>query len=262
MLLEKPFSLAHARSMTGGTDPVKLALLLPAMFWDYGFRSSEFTSALSATDWTTAETAGGTTTAFAYNAQRGGTIQGATGTTDNDVTAIHCAETFLDPDDNPFMLIRWMTTAVTDFSFEIGLSDPKGDEALPGCTTIDAPTVANSATDLLALHMDTDAILKTVALVGDGTTPAAAKTNIMTVPGGSTGYTPTPSAWQTFVIGVRDNRGYCSIWDGAGFVGRYSVASGPDGGVLVRPYALFRTRTTTTRTITISKIVYGWEENG
>lgn len=263
MYLEDPLGLAHARRMTGGTDRVKLALLIPAMPKDYGYMSDEFTGALSASKWTTDVTVGAGPTAFAYAAVRGGVIQGATGATDNDATAVHGTQTFMDPDDNPFMFIQWRSNIVTGFSFEVGLSEAKTDEALPGCTTVDVPTVANGASDLLAVHMDTDATLTTAALVGDGTTPAAAKQNLYRGgPGGSTGYTPTAAAWQTFLIGVRDNLGYCSIWDGDAFVGRFSVATGPDGGVLVRPYALFRTRNTTTKTIDIRKIVCGWEQNG
>lgn len=263
MFLEKPYSLSHARSMTGGTDPVKLSLLLPALFWDYTFESDEFTSALSANSWTTAVSGGGGPTAFAYSAARSGQLQGATGATDNDVTAIHRTETFLDPDDNPFFFIQWKANAVTGFSFEIGFSDPKTSEALPGVTDVDTPATGNGVTDIACVHMDTDQTLTTAALVGDGTTPAATKQNLyLGGPGGSTGYTPTAATWQTYLIGIRDNLTYVSIWDGDGFVGRFDVASGPDGGVLVRPYALFRTRNTTTKTIDIRKVAFGCENNG
>ena len=256
------FSLQHARSVFGGTDPLKLSLLVPILKASYGWFPDEFIQALDTTRWTTAVTAGGGPTPFAYAAVRGGVIQGATGTTDNDATAIHLAQTFLDPDDNPFMLIQWRANAVTGFSFEIGFSDPKTDEALPGVTDVDTPTVANGATDLLAVHMDTDQTLTTAALVGDGTTGAATSQALyLGGPGGSTGYTPTAAAWQTYIIGVRDNLGYVAIFDGAGFVGHFSVGNGPDGGVLVRPYALFRTRNTVTKTIDIRKICVGWEQN-
>mgnify|MGYP001558685175 CR=1 FL=1 len=259
----RPFSLQHARALPGGTSPLAISMLVPLLKSSYGWFDDEFIQGLDTTRWTTAVTAGGGPTPFAYNAIRGGVIQGATGTTDNDATAISLAQTFLDPDDNPFMLIQWRANAVTGFSFEIGFSDPKTDEALPGVTDVDTPTVGNGVTDMLAVHMDTDQTLTAAALVGDGTTGAAVKQDLyLGGPGGSTRYTPTAAAWQTYLIGVRDNLGYVSIWDGDGFVGHFSASNGPDGGVLVRPYALFRTRNTVTKTIDIRKICVGWEQNG
>ncbi|KKL58481.1 hypothetical protein LCGC14_2224910, partial [marine sediment metagenome] len=74
-------------------------------------------------------------------------------------------------------------------------------------------------------------------------------------------YTPSAGTFQTFLIGVRDNLGYCSIWNGDAFVGRFSVSNGPDGGVLVRPYALFRTRNTTNKIVNIRKAFWGCENN-
>ena len=262
MFLEKPFSLAHARRMFAGSDPVKLALLAPLLIHDYSFNGDEFQQALDTGLWTTAVSAGGGPTAFAYNAARTGRLEGATGTTDDDVTAIHLAETFLDPDDNPFFLIQWQVTAVTGFSFEIGLSDPKTSENLPGITDVDDPTIGNGVTDILAVHMDTDQTRTAASLVGDGTTGSAVATDLtLGGPGGSTDYTPTTSTWQTFVFGVRDNLGYVAIWDGDSFVGRFSTSNGPDGGVLVRPYALFRTRNTTNKIVNIRKAFWGCENN-
>ena len=258
MLLDgvMPFSRRHARAMFGGTDPKKIALLLPLLIGDYGWIPSEFGGALVAADWSTAVSAGGGPTAFAYSAVRGGTMQGLTGTTDNDVTALYRTQTFLDPADNPFLLIRWKANAVTGFSFEVGFSDPKADEALPGVTDVDTPTVGNGVTDILCVHMDTDQTLTTAALVGDGTTGSVAKTDTAT-------YTPTAGTYQTMLIGVRANQGFCHIWDGVAKVGniRYAVTNGPDSGVLVRPYAIFRTRNTTSKTVDIDYFGFGWERN-
>lgn len=256
-LEQRAFSRAHARSMFGVSDPKKLALLIPNLIGDYGWLSTEFGGALVAADWATAVSAGGGPTAFAYAAVRGGTAQGATGTTDNDATAIYRTQTFLDPADNPFLIVRWKSNVVTGFSFEVGFSDPKADEALPGVTDVDTPTVGNGVTDILCVHMDTDQTLTTAALVGDGTTGAATKTDIET-------YTPTAGTYQTLIIGLRPNFGFVACWDGEALIGnrRYSVSNGPDSGVLVRPYALFRTRNTTTKLIDIDSIAFGWERNG
>lgn len=259
MFVPKAFSLAHARATFAGTDPKRLALLIKNMPFDYGYFETHFTGALVTADWTTAVTAGGGPTAFAFSGVRGGVLQGNPGATDNDATAIHRAQTFLDPADMPFFMIRWNIATVTGLQVEIGISDPKTDEALPGCTSIDTPTIGNGTTDIVALHMDTDATLTTTELVGDGTTGAAA---VSTGPSLATAaYTPTGGAWQTWLIGVRPNLGYAHIWDGDKFIGSFSVANGPDSGVLVRPYALFRTRNTTTKQVQISYMGCFWEHN-
>ena len=260
MFLAKPFSRAHAASLFGGSDPRKMALLLSLLRFDYGFFEDEFTQALDTNRWTTAVTAGGAPTAFAFGAVRGGVIEGATGTTDDGVTAISHAQTFLNSADNPFMVIQWNANVVTGFSFEVGLSDPKTSEALPGVTDVDTPTVANGVTDIACVHMDTDQTLTTAELVGDGTTGAAALSSGPTLT--SAAYTPTAAAWQTFIIGIRANQGFAKIWNGDAWVGEFSVANGPDSDVLVRPYALFRTRNTTSKTIQIRYIGVGWERNG
>ena len=262
MLLEQmAFSREHARSMFTGTDPKKIAMYIPILKSDYGWIESEFDKTIQSAEWTTAVTSGGGPTAFAYAAVRGGVARGATGTTDNDTTAIYRTQTFLDPADFPFMLIRWKSSAFTGFSFEIGFSDPKTDEALPGVTDVDTPAVGNGVTDIACLHMDTDQTLTTVALVGDGTTGSAAKTDITTTPTGSTGFTPTASTYQTYLVGVRPNEAHATLWDGDAKIAniRWHVSNGPDSGVLVRPYAIFRTRNTTSKTIDVDYIAFGWE---
>jgi len=256
MFLTKPFSLAHARSMFGGTDPKKIVALIRNLCWDYYTYLDDFDIVLDTNRWLASATGGATAiTAFALNVQRCGALRGDTGTDDNAAISLAGVNEVFDAADNPFMVIRWKApAAVTDFSFEIGFSDPKTDEALPGITDVDTPASGNGVTDIICVHMDTDQTLKTAALVADGTTGAAAKTNIGT-------YTPTVSAWQTFVIGFRANIGFCHIWDGDGYVGSYDVAQGPDTAILVEPYALFRTRSTVQKDIDIDYILVGCERN-
>lgn len=256
----RPFSLRHMRSVLGGSDPAKIAMFVEALIGDYGTVREECCFALDSAKWTTVGTAGGGPTLFAYSAVRGGTFQGATGTTDNGAVAIHAAQTFLDPADNPFFICRFKADAVTGFSFEIGMSDPKTDEALPGVTDVDTPTVANGATDLIAVHMDTDQTLTTAELVGDGTTGAAVLSSGPTLT--SKAYTPTAGTYQTIVVGARPNLGYALIFNGEGLIGSFATANGPDSGMLIRPYALFRTRDTVSKTIDIDSMFYGWERNG
>lgn len=258
---QKPFSLAHLRRVFAMSDPVKLAAMVPLMPWDYYYKVHEFDAALDTAYWTTAVTGGGAPTAFAFNAQRNAALRGATGATDDGVTAITYANTFFDSADNPFFWLRWVApAAVTGFSFEIGFSDPKSDEALPGCTDIDTPATGNGVTDMGAIHMDTDQTLTTAALVADGTTGAALATTLVNRAG--TAWTPTASGIIDTIVGVRANLTYCWIWDSLAPMGiMQTVAQGPDTGVLIRPYMLFRTRNTTSKTIDLLKCVIVAEEN-
>lgn len=259
--IQKPFSLAHMRSVFANSDPAKLAAMVALMPWDYYHHISEFDRALDTAFWTTAVTAGGGPTAFAVNNQRNGAVQGATGTTDNDATAIHFARVIFDPADKPMFWLRWIApAAVTGFSFEIGFSDAKTDEALPGITDVDTPASGNGVTDIGCVHMDTDQTLQTAALVADGTTGAAAKTDLSNRAG--TAWTPTASGIIDVIVGVEANLTRCWIWDSLAPMGiMQAVAQGPDSGTLVRPYALFRTRNTTSKTITLLKAVIVAEEN-
>lgn len=261
IFIQKPFSLSHLRSVFAMSDPAKLAALTPLMPWDYLDLRYDFHEATLTADWTTDVTAGGAPTAFAYNAQRNAALRGATGTTDDGVTALKYHSAVFNSADNPMFWLRWVApAAVTGFSFEIGFSDPKTDEALPGCTDIDTPATGNGVTDMGAVHMDTDQTLTTAALVADGTTGAAAKTNLVDRAG--TAWTPTASGIIDVIVGIRANLTYCWIWDSLAPMGiMQSVAQGPDTGILVRPYALFRTRNTTSKQIDLLKAVIVAEEN-
>lgn len=260
---DKPFSRAHFRRVFGVSDPVKIAAMCSLMPWDYFYRAYDFHEPTLHTDWTTDVTAGGAPTAFAYNAQRNAALRGATGATDDGVTSLKFASVIFDAADSPFFWLRWVApAAVTGFSFEIGFSDPKTDEALPGITDVDAapPTVGNGVTDIAAVHMDTDQAVGTARLVGDGTTGASLGLTITNDAG--TAWTPTASGIIDTIIGIRANLSFCWIWDSLARVGvMRSVANGPDSGVLVRPYALFRTRNVTSKTIDLLKAVVCSEEN-
>ena len=255
--IPKPFSLVHSRSAFSGSDPRKLAAMTALMPWDYFHRTYEFEEPTMVPQWVSNVTAGGAPTAFAYNAQRNSGLQGATGTTDDGVVELVYHAALFDPSDNPMVWFRFIApAAVSGFSFEIGLSDPRT-AALPGVTDVDTPATGNAVTDMAAVHMDTDQTLTTAALVADGTTGAALKTDISPV------WTPTVNGIIDVIVGVRPNLANCWIWDQGALVGNraHAVAQGPDAGVLVMPYALFRTRNTTTKTISILKAVIVAEEN-
>jgi len=192
IFIQKPFSLAHMRSVFAKSDPKGLAAMTALMPWDYFHRTYDFNEPTLHTDWTAVRDSGNTATNFAYNAQRNGALRGATGTTDDGSFALHYHGAIFNPSDNPYVWFRWVApAAVTGFSFEIGFSDPKTDEALPGVTDVDGPTTGNGVTDIGCVHMDTDQDLTTAAIVADGTTGAAASASLVNRAG--TAWTPTAS---------------------------------------------------------------------
>ncbi len=250
------------RSAFARSDPKGLAAMVSLMPWDYFYDSDEFIGTLVAARWTAPTQGAGGPTAFAFNAQRNGGLQGATSTTTGSSIALHYANIIFDPADKPFFWLRWVApAAVTGLSFEIGFSDSKTDEALPGVTDVDnPPTVANGVTDMGCVHMDTDQTLQTAALVADGTTGAASAVTLVNRAG--TAWTPTASGIIDVIVGVEANLTRCWIWDSLAPMGiMQAVSQGPDSGVLVRPYAIFRTRNTTAKTVNLLKAVICSEEN-
>ena len=257
----KPGSLAHLRSVFAGTDPRKLAAFCRNMPWDYFVKDYDFQEATINGDWSTDVTAGGAPTAFAYNKQRNGAIRGATGTSDNGVTALYYHAELFNAADNPLMIARLkMPAAVTAFVMEIGFTDPKTDEKLVSVSDVDTPAVGNGITDGVIFNYD-DEQTADAGLVGVGTSTAVAATPVYSV--GTTIWTPTASKWVDITIGCRAGIGYLSLWQaGAPASNRqFSVASGPDVDVLMRPSLLFKTTDTTTKTIDIDYITLIAERN-
>lgn len=260
---QKPFSLAHFRSVFANSDPKKLAAMAALMPWDYFYRAYDFHEPVLNTDWVSLAPSG---TPFAYNASAGrnGGIVGATGAVDNAVLDLswhtYAGTDMFDSADKPFLWMRWIAPAVvTGFSFEIGFSDVRT-ASLPAVVDGDGWTIGNAATDAGCVHMDTDKTIATSRLVGDGTTGAAVATTLTNRAG--TAWTPTASGIIDVIVGVQANLTYCWIWDSQGPVGVMTgVANGPDSGVAIHPYALFRSRDAATKSITILKAVVCAEEN-
>lgn len=256
MRVRSPLSLAHIRQLfpSGGND--KVASFIPIMPMDYYYRRHDFDTAIQTAHWSVDNT-GTSPTDFAFNAQRGGALRGATGTTTNNLIAVyHAVAPTFDAADKPWMIVRYKApAAVTSFVYEIGFTDAKTDESLVSVTDIDTPTfTANGVTDGIVVAMDTAQTLTTSALVAAGSTGADAKTDIGT-------YTPTASKWQEILVGFEANRGFCQIIDDGVFVGEFTVAQGPDAAVLVRPSLIFKTLNSTSKVIDIDLIVLGSERN-
>ncbi len=255
---QKPLSLLH-HAQVHNLDPRWVLLNAPNLLSSFYYRKHEFSGTLLAADWSTAVTAGGAPTAFAYNAQRNGALRGATGITDNGITAIHQANVAMDSADNPAVFIRFRNPDTpSGFAFEIGWSDAKTDEKLVSVSALSAaavPTITNGITDFGLVVFNTDLTLQTVALIGDGTTGTVVGTKV-----GPT-WTPTASKIVDMIIGVSPNLTTCQIWEDNTYIGQYSLTNGPDSGTLVRFSALFKTLDTTTDVVDILKIVILAEEN-
>ena len=255
--VQKPFSLLHYAKVNN-LDPRRVLLMAPTLFSNFYFRLHEFDGTLVAADWSTDVTGGGAPTAFAYNAQRNGALRGATGTSDNGVTAIYQPNVAMDPADNPSIFFRWRAPAdVAGFGFEIGWSDAKTDEKLVCVSALSAaaaPTITNGITDFGLLVMNTDLTLTTTAIIGDGTTGAVNGALVGT-------WTPTASGIIDMIIGVTPNGTRAQIWDSGAFVGNFSASNGPDSATLVRFSAMFKTLDTTSKTIDILKVAILAEEN-
>ena len=255
--VQRPFSLQHYAKLHN-LDPRWVLLNAPNLFSSFYYHRDEFDGTLDAVYWSTDVTAGGAPTAFAYNAQRNGGARGATGATDNGVTAIYAPNVQWDPADNPTWFLRWRAPAAVDgFAFEILWSDAKTDEKLVCFSATSAagvPTVTNGITDFGGLSMNTDHTLTTTAIVGDGTTGSVAGGLVST-------WTPTASGIIDMIIGVGANKTSVQIWDSNTFIGEFSVANGPDSAVLVRPSAIFKVLDTTTKSIDLLKSVILAEEN-
>lgn len=213
---------------------------------------------ISSTRWNLA--ADGTATTYAWAAARSGTIQGATGTTDDGYHAIN-GDVLWYGDANCGMAVRMKWDVVTSFTFEIGFTDALADETLPAVTDVDTPATGNGATDVAVIHLDTDQTLATAAFVGEstGSVFACQKVNLGT-------FVPTAATYYTFVVGLVGNTGMCAIWntnDPSNPVlqasTNKSLTSLLEGGTAVRPHIMSGTRNITSKVTDIDRIVV-WQD--
>jgi hypothetical protein len=206
---------------------------------------------ISSTRWNLA--ADGTATTFAWSSAAGGKIAGAAGTTDNGYFAINGDVIWLG-DQNAGMEVRFKIDVVTDFTFEIGFTDALSDETLPAVTDVDTPATGNGATDVAVIHLDTDQTLKTAAFVSEstGSTFACQKVNLGT-------WAPTAAVWYTARVQLAGNNAFCAIFKGTDFQTPVlntvkGLSTALEGGTLVRPHALFGTRSTADKAVDIDLI--------
>ena len=202
--------------------------------------------------------AGGTIFAQRVADVEGTMIRGSTGTTDNTTVAIHSAANWFG-DRNCMLETRFKLDVVTSLVLEVGFTDPLTDEGLTILSDIDTPTIANGATDVAIVCMDTDQTLITMAFVTEGSTASMVptKTDLGT-------RVPVAATWMTIRVGIIDNAAFCQVFDSddpqnlvlleEAYHGD-AVASQTEGGVAMEPHILIGTRNTTAKVMDIDYIL-------
>lgn len=233
-------------------------LLHPILWQDVAFLFDDFLGdAINLDLYTLGADAGATTFASPTTQLRSGVIQGSTGTTDNEAHALVLAPCWLG-DAYCGTEFRLKHDVVTSIQVECGLSDPLTSNVLPAITDIDTPASGNGGTDIAVFHIDTDQTLTTAAFATDGSTASmnCTKTNLGTyAPTADTYYTiRVQLSGDTSAIGVYEN-GQLMHFANHGDV----IASRIEGGVLVGPRLLIRTRNTTAK-VTDVDYVAAWQD--
>ena len=214
---------------------------------------------ISTTRWNLAADGGAST--FAWSVARNGTIQGDTGSVDDDAVAINGDSIWLG-DQDAGMEVRFKLDVVTAFQLEIGFTDALSDETLPAVTDIDTPATGNGATDVAVLHLDTDQTLQTAELVGEstGSAFAAQKTaSLLNGAGSAALWTPSAANYYTVRVQLNGDHAFVKVFDTNDASKHILKAEGGlrsllDGGALVRPHCYFRTRNTTPKIVDIDYI--------
>lgn len=168
-LLRGPSSFGHLDRI-GPSESALAQYLYPIAFRDVAFVMDDFLQGPIANigdHWTLGTDAGAT--AFAKSAGLGGRISGSSGASDNEAAAILSAADWFG-DNQAGMEVRWQIDDVATTRWECGFSDPLSDDTLPAVSDVDTPAVANGATDVAMIHLDTDQTLTTAAFVTDGST--------------------------------------------------------------------------------------------
>lgn len=219
--------------------------LLPFARRDFWYKEYDFEEQTINPDWTVANSSGTSAADFAITANvEDGYLTGDTGTTDNGSVVIRYDTAMFDAARNPGMEVRLQFDTVTDSPVvEIGFHDPATNEYAININDIDTPTLnSNGVTDSIFYCVDGDTAqtLKSAALVTVGTTDVVAKV----VMGASPGSMPfTAATWSTVLVQGYANKAY-AIQD-ANLQTAAGIATGPDAGVVMLPYVLVGTRTTT-----------------
>ena len=243
--MEEPMSLDHIKRIAALNSPLA-NFLKPFATDEFYHRKWDFDGNAVIDDfWSFDADASATGFAAPITQLQGGAVQGATGVTDNGGLAM-IGQPILRGDEIVIMKARFKVSAVTGLSFEVGLVDAVTDRTLPVISDIDTPANgSNGASDLAVVHMDTDQTLATMAFAADGSTSGmdCQKTALGTL-------VPTADTYMKIMVAVYNNTAICIV-DGERDYRKTLGPNAVEGGTLLAPWLYFRTRNTTSKTVTV-----------
>ena len=249
-----------------GWNSELVGFLIPYARRDYVYIEDDFLNdTLDATIWDQDTDTG--STPYAIGTLECGNIQGVTQNSTGDYIGIHSSIPIFDAARKPGAEIRFkiVTYTAAQLVIEFGLSDDPTDGTLQSVNNIDTPTTGNGVTDFLGIAMDGGKTLKTFALVGDGTTPAASKADFPAT------IIPTADTWMRMLVQVGGSSTATNLAGGIGMIrneataagttdlskpgwARASVLTGPTTGYLMQMNFLIGTLADTARTVDIDYI--------
>ena len=243
-----PYSIQHARS-TKLTDPRVIAMLAPILGADYYIHRDDFDNLAMATNiyWALANTGAGAANPALSTTLGIPTCIFTTGGGDPGVSTLYGTAAIHPSDDNPFMHLKFRWPAnVTAFAFEIGFANvvtTKTTQCVSALTAAAVPTVGNGLTDGVMFCLDTAFTLTTPALVGVGTSIAAAGVKLVG-PRTTTAIALTAAKWCDLYIGASVGNGYVELYQDDALLCRAVVNSGPDTAKNLFPFISFRDHAT------------------
>lgn len=245
--IAQAFSMRAARSTLHHGGQREVAMHAALLARDYQSKRDDFTGTLDTAFWTATNTGSGSASPV-FNAQSGGAVRCVAGTTNPSSSVLYGTNVIYQVDDNPLLYVRFKYPAVVSSScwLELGWTDIVSTKTTQCVSALGAqsagataPTVGNGLANGVTFEWNTGFTLTTPALVGVGTSISAAGVPINTAPNVPTAYSPTLSKWVDLYVGCGVGVGYCEVWENDAFIGRFSVASGPDTGTLLFPFLSF-----------------------
>ncbi len=241
--IEQAFSLRHARS-TRLQDPRIIAMLAPLLIRDYYVHDDYFDNEAIANNdyWSLASTGAGAADPVLSTALGINTCAFVTGGGNPGVSTLHGTTAVHQSADNPLLYIRYrQPAAVTAFRFEVGWANivtTKTTQCVSALTAAAVPTVGNGLTNGVMFCMDTTFTLATPALVGIGTSIAAAGVKAVR-PRTTTAVTQTAAKWVDLYVGASVGFGFAEMWEDDVLLCRHTVQSGPDTAIAMFPFISF-----------------------
>jgi len=239
--------------------------MTPLMFRDYYSAVWNFDNEAIANDdfWSLANIGAGAADPVLSTALGLGTVIFTTGGGNPGVSTLHGTAAIFQSADNPVLYIRYrQPAAVTAFRFEIGWTNvvtTKTTQCVSALTAAAVPTVGNGLTDGVVFAMDTTFTLATPALVGVGTSTAAAGVKAVN-PLTTTAISLTAAKWVDLYVGAYVGGGFVEMYQDDALLCRHTVESGPDTAIAMFPYISFGD-SGTSQVVHLRKVAIIAEEN-